>query len=222
MKRKFSTMAMKQPTAISHSGRREREAARRRADVLDVATGIFAEKGHEGTQISEIARVAEVSLATLYAMFKSKDELFQAVLVRAAESIRETVRAHVDAVDDPAERLLALVDRLLRCFDENRALMQIYTLGTHGLPWSIRQTMGEPLVDIYREFLDYVTELAQAAARVGRLGALAPETVALAVVGTVNATAAEWIESGRDEPLSDAAPGIRAVVERLLADAGEE
>ena len=94
--------------------------------------------------------------------------------------------------------------------------MRIYTMGTHGLPWSIRQAMGEPLVEIYRAFLDYVTEIARAAARAGLLGALAPEAVALAVVGTVNATAAEWIESGRDEPLSDAAPGIRAIFEQLL------
>jgi AcrR family transcriptional regulator len=212
---------MKQAIAIAPSGRREREAARRRADVLDVATEIFAEKGHEGTQISEIAQVAEVSLATLYAMFKSKDELYQTVLVRAAESIRDAVRAQVDAIDDPSERLLALVDCLLLRFNENRALMRIYTMGTHGLPWSIRQTMGEPLVAIYRAFLDYVTDLARAAARAGRLGALAPDAVALAVVGTVNATAAEWIESGRDEPLSDAAPGIRAIFERLLVNAND-
>jgi AcrR family transcriptional regulator len=212
---------MMQAIAIARSGRREREAARRRADVLDVATEIFAEKGHEGTPISEIAQVAEVSLATLYTMFKSKDELYQTVLVRAAESIRDAVRAQVDAIDDPAERLLALVDCLLLRFNENRALMRIYTMGTHGLPWSIRQTMGEPLVAIYRAFLDYVTDLARAAAHAGRLGALAPDAVALAVVGTVNATAAEWIESGRDEPLSDAAPGIRAIFEQLLVKASD-
>jgi len=47
-------------------------------------------------------------------------------------------------------------------------------------------------------------------------------TDVLAVVGTVNATAAEWIESGRDEPLSNAAPGICEVVERLLVEVGEE
>jgi AcrR family transcriptional regulator len=209
---------MTQPTPRAHSGRREREAARRRAEVLDVASEIFAEKGYEGAQISEIARVSEVSLATVYAMFKSKDELYQAVNTRAAESIRDTVRAHVDAIDDPAERLLVLIDCLLRCFDENGALMRIYTLGTHGLPWSIRQTLGEPMVAIYREFLDYISELARAAAAAGRLGDLDPEAVALAIAGTVNAASAEWIESGRSEPFSDAAPAIRAIVERLLVE----
>jgi AcrR family transcriptional regulator len=212
---------MTQATARVQPGRRQREAARRRADVLDVAADIFAEKGHEGAQISEIARVAEVSLATLYTMFDSKDELYQAVLTRAAESIRDTVRARLDVIDDPAERLLELIDCLLHCFDENRTLMRIYTMGTHGLPWSIRQTMGEPLVEIYRAFLDYVTGLARAAAHVGRLGALAPETVALALVGTVNATAAEWIESERDAPLTDAAPAIRALFEQLLVEADD-
>ena len=73
---------MTQLTPQPQSGRREREAARRRADVLAVASEIFAEKGYEGAQISAIARVAEVSLATVYAMFKSKEELYQAVFGR--------------------------------------------------------------------------------------------------------------------------------------------
>jgi AcrR family transcriptional regulator len=210
---------MKQATATVQSGRRQREAARRRADVLDVAANLFAERGFEGTQISEVARVAEVSLATLYAMFQSKDELFHAVLIRAAESIRHVVRSRVDDIEDPAERLLVLIDCLLHCFDENRALMRIYTMGTHGLPWSIRQAMGEPLVDIYRAFLDYVTGLTRAVAKAGRLGGLAPEAVALALVGTINATAAEWIETNRDAVLSDAAPTIRAIFEQLLTEA---
>jgi AcrR family transcriptional regulator len=212
---------MQRSSALARSGRREREAARRRIEVLDVATEIFAEKGYDGTQISEVAQTAEVSLATLYAIFQSKDELYQTVLVRAAESIRDAVRAQVDAIDDPVERLLVLVDCLLARFSEKRALMRIYTLGSHGLPWSIRQTMGEPLVAIYRSFLDYVTDLARAAARAGLLGSLAPDAVALAVVGTVNAAAAEWIESGREEPLSEAAPGIRAIFERLLVGASD-
>jgi hypothetical protein len=94
-------------------------------------------------------------------------------------------------------------------------------MSTHGLPWKIRQTMGEPLVEIYRAFLDYVTGLAQAAAHAGRLGTLAPEAVALALVGTINATAAEWIESERDAPLTDAAPTIRAIFEQLLTEADD-
>jgi len=211
---------MKRSAASARSGRREREAARRRDEVLDVATEIFAEKGYDGTPISEIARVAEVSLATLYSIFESKDALYQTVLVRAAESVREAVRAQVDAIEDPVERLLELVDSMLARVDENRALMRIYTLGTHGLPWSIRQTMGEPLVAIYRSFLDYATEITRAAARVGRLGHLAPEAVALAVVGTINAAAAEWIEAGREEPFCNSAPAIRAIFEQLLVPTG--
>jgi hypothetical protein len=99
--------------------------------------------------------------------------------------------------------------------------MRIYTLGTHGLPWSIRQTLGGPMVAIYREFLDYISDLARDAACAGRLGDLDPEAVALAIAGTINATSAEWIESERSDPISDAAAAIRAIVERLLVEAPE-
>ena len=212
---------MKQATPAVPAGRREREAARRRADILDVAADTFAERGYEGAQMSEIARRAEVSLATLYAMFDSKAELYQAVLERAATSIRSVVRARVELIEDPAERLLELIGCLLHCLDENRTLMRIHTMGTHGLPWRIRQTMGEPVVAIYRALLDYVTGLTREVARAGRLGALTPEAVAIALVGTINATVAEWIVSERDASLSDAAPAIREIFEQLLVDAND-
>ena len=74
------------------------------------------------------------------------------------------------------------------------------------------------MVEIYRGFLDYITELARDAAVAGRLGDLDPEAVALAIAGTINATSAEWIESGRSEPISHAAPAIRAIVACLLVE----
>jgi TetR/AcrR family transcriptional repressor of mexJK operon len=55
--------------------RRAQELAGRRADLLDAALEVFAEKGFDGAQISEIAGLAEVSLASLYAMFRFYEAL---------------------------------------------------------------------------------------------------------------------------------------------------
>lgn len=56
--------------------RRRRTSEQARAEIIRVAAQQFAIKGLSGTRVSEITRLANVSMATLYSHFSSKDELF--------------------------------------------------------------------------------------------------------------------------------------------------
>ena len=62
--------------------------------MLEAAAHLAAERGLEGVQMSEVARRAEVAIATLYRYFPSKTHLFVAVLA--------------DQVDRLGTRLLAV------------------------------------------------------------------------------------------------------------------
>jgi len=197
--------------------RRERENQLRRNDVLAAAASVFSEKGFQGAQIAEIAHLAELSLNTVYGLFKGKEELYEAVIHRAVATVHDRVRSHVETVEDPGERLLAVIDALFACFDEHRHLLQIYARTTHGLPWRVRQAMGADSLDVFQRFTVWLVGIAKEAKRAGRLGALDPETVALSLVGAVTTSAARWVESPRKETLVDAAPRVRAVFETLLS-----
>jgi AcrR family transcriptional regulator len=196
--------------------RREREIELRRSDILVAAAAVFSEKGFQGAQVAEIANAAEVSLNSVYGLFKGKEELYEAVIHAAAATVRDRVRAEVDAIEDPAAKLLAVIDALFACFDEHRHLLQIYARTTHGLPWRVRQAMGEDSLEIFQGFTVWLLGIAKAAKRAGRLGDLDPETVTLSLIGAVTTTAARWVESTRREALRDAAPRVRAVFEALL------
>ena len=60
------------------SPRRQKQAAETRAAVLDAARVLFSERGWSRTAMRDIAGAAEVSVETVYALFGSKPELFQA------------------------------------------------------------------------------------------------------------------------------------------------
>ena len=90
--------------------RREREIELRRADVLAAAAEEFAEKGFDGAQMSALAARAEVALGTLYSLFESKEQLFEAVISAGADALQQQLRAQVESVPDPRERLLRLID----------------------------------------------------------------------------------------------------------------
>jgi TetR/AcrR family transcriptional regulator len=65
--------------------RKEREKEHRREEILDAAQRVFFEKGLVISTMDEIAEAAELSKGTLYIYYKSKEDLYLAVLMRGLE-----------------------------------------------------------------------------------------------------------------------------------------
>ena len=60
----------------------------RRAQILNAAATVFAEKGFHRATTREIARVADVSEGTIYNYFDSKEDLLVGIITRLAEQQR--------------------------------------------------------------------------------------------------------------------------------------
>ena len=73
-------MVNEQPTT-----RRERRIAARKAQILDAAATVFAEKGFHRATTKEIATTASVSEGTIYNYFDSKADLLIGIITRLAE-----------------------------------------------------------------------------------------------------------------------------------------
>ena len=85
--------------------------------LLESATQFFMEKGFEATSMGEIAKHAHASKETFYRHFPTKEELFQAAMLRGAEKIA-TEFGSVFLSQDPPEVALAkfgqvVLERLL-------------------------------------------------------------------------------------------------------------
>ena len=80
-----------------------------RRHLIEVATGLFAERGYEGTSIEAVLEAADVSRGSLYHHFAGKERLFEAVVegvhTRVGESTLEAAAAVGDA--DPRTLLRA-------------------------------------------------------------------------------------------------------------------
>jgi AcrR family transcriptional regulator len=62
-----------------------------RARIIATARRLFAERGFDGCNVSEIARLAGMSQGNIYWHFASKEELFQAVLMEGFQAIGGTM-----------------------------------------------------------------------------------------------------------------------------------
>ena len=81
----------------------QRDAERTRADLLAVATEVFAESGYSGARVDEIAERTRTTKRMIYYYFGGKEGLYMAVLENAYRGIREAEQRlqvdHVDPVD---------------------------------------------------------------------------------------------------------------------------
>ena len=77
----------------------------RRAAILRSARRPFMSAGYAGTRMEPIAREAGVSTATLYSCFASKEELFAAVIIDAADDFERQMH-NVGAGAGPARERL--------------------------------------------------------------------------------------------------------------------
>ncbi len=83
--------------------------------ILEMALGVFLEKGYVGTSMDEIAARAGVSKQTVYKHFSDKDRLFSEILLATTDEVERLVRWIVEELDNP-RKTLQVFERLARRF----------------------------------------------------------------------------------------------------------
>jgi AcrR family transcriptional regulator len=94
------------------AARRERRAAARRAQILDAAARVFAEKGFARATTREVADAADVSEGTIYNYFDSKEDLLIGIMTQVAES--QLLHSLFDITDEHRVELKDLQEQVAR------------------------------------------------------------------------------------------------------------
>jgi AcrR family transcriptional regulator len=85
------------------SGKRAAQGRATRGQLIEVATGLFAEHGYEGTSIEAVLTAAGVSRGALYHHFAGKEALFTAVLEALNERITAQLTEVISGCADPVD-----------------------------------------------------------------------------------------------------------------------
>lgn len=82
--------------------------------ILDVSHKLFMEKGYDKTTIQDIIDAVGMSKGIIYYHFKSKEEVFDAVMKRQFSEANDTLAGIIESTDAPTarERLTKIVDTL--------------------------------------------------------------------------------------------------------------
>lgn len=108
----------------------EERAQQRRAEIIDAAARVFADKGYHEAGISDIAAELGLSHGTVYRYFRSKQELGERVLDRVLQRLAQTLLQEDPAASDTLEEYRAQIINILRrvfdLYETDRDLMRFY------------------------------------------------------------------------------------------------
>ena len=80
-----------------------------RAKLVDVARQLFAKKGVEATTMNDIAVASKKGRRTLYTYFKSKDQIYMAVVESELKMLSDTMDMVAKKPTVPDEKILELI-----------------------------------------------------------------------------------------------------------------
>jgi AcrR family transcriptional regulator len=138
---------------------RSRDADRTRAEILDIATAEFAQRGYAGARVDEIAAKMSTTKRMIYYYFGSKEHLFTATLERAYAGIR-SLEQELDVEHlDPADAIRQLAELT---FDHHEAhpdfirLVSIENIhhAEHIAKSDVLSSLANPAVDVLGRILE--------------------------------------------------------------------
>jgi AcrR family transcriptional regulator len=95
----------------------ERRRQQTREYLLAAAAEVFAERGFHGATLDEVAAVAGYTKGAVYSNFKSKDDLFLALLESRYEAAMDSLRAYLDTAAEP-HQAADFLDRITAELDD--------------------------------------------------------------------------------------------------------
>ena len=86
--------------------------------IIKVAQDIFAKFGYKKTTVHDIARAAHKVKSTIYQYFKSKEEIFQTVVEKESQVLKEEIKKVINLQDDPKKKLFSYVITRMRVLED--------------------------------------------------------------------------------------------------------
>jgi AcrR family transcriptional regulator len=132
---------------------------RRLGQILDHATEVFCEKGYEGASMRDLSRASGMSLAGLYHYFKSKERLLFLVQKNTFTTILETLKARLETVTDPEQRIRIFILNHLEYFVSNQQGLKVLSHEDESLKNGLSSEIDAIKREYYRICLGLMEDL---------------------------------------------------------------
>jgi len=151
---------------------RVRDPEQKKADIIDAAARLFAQKGVAATTMREIASESGAGLGLVTYHFKDKNDILSAVMLdKVVAEMGTVLAAEYNHSGNSKERLERLFSAYAEIETDNPLLM---ILALRGL---LRLVEGEenPMIDVFMERLNAITKIVEDGMAAGEFKDIRPE-----------------------------------------------
>jgi len=169
----------------------------KRDELVRIAAQQFKQSGYRATTLAEIGHKAGLDRATVYYYFGSKEELFREILRTGVDqNIRECVRISQNDKLDSLEKLQAIIQQLMKAYDEHYPHMYVYIQEEMDRIASEKSVWAQELAGQTRKFEKIVMGLISETIAAGKMRDDIPVSIAAnAIFGMLNWTH-RWYQPG--------------------------
>lgn len=195
------------PSPPARPALRARYDARRR-EVVATAAELFAERGYDGTSMSELTAATGLAAGGLYHYIEGKDDLLIAICDELLEPLLERAREIVAEQAPPVEQLRELVTAWVAHVVEHRHHMLVFTQERQAIERERRWRRVRSQRKAFEKILDEVLARGEGD---GSMTFADRRLSLLALLGMVNYTP-QWVRPGGRLSADEIADGYCAMV----------
>jgi TetR/AcrR family transcriptional regulator, cholesterol catabolism regulator len=204
----FATLGpMPVPSPPTRPALRARYDARR-SEVVATAARLFAERGYDGTSISELTAATGLAAGGLYHYIEGKDDLLIAICDELLEPLLERAQEIVAEGAPPVEQLRELVAAWVAHVVEHRHHMLVFTQERQAIERQQRWRRVRSQRQAFEQILDEVLERGEAD---GSMSFADRRLSLLALLGMVNYIP-QWVRPNGRLSAPEIAAGYCAMV----------
>ena len=163
-------------------------------DIVDAATEVFRTRGYRASTLEDVADALGLRRASLYHYVRSKGQLLSIICERALALTLQGLD-EINRIEDPAERLVALVRMHAILIAREQAMAKVFFDEQASLADGDRASVE----DVHRRYFAAFAGTIEASIEAGVLPPSDPRLSALAILGMVT-WVYKWFQPGRDDP----------------------
>jgi len=179
----------------------------RRTEIIDAARSIFARRGFALATMDEVAKEAGIAKGTIYLYFRSKTEVYKAVLDHDMSSLKKSSLERIDAAGTLRDKIEAFILARLENAEARKELFLIMDSESDHLALTRSRYR-----DWLREPVRYLAKEIEAASQRGEIRSVPAEKVAWIVADMTRGAIQRRLLNHSDYPVGEDAEFITAFV----------
>lgn len=181
--------------------------------IIEAAVEVIAENGYHASQVSKIAKTANVADGTIYLYFKNKEDILISVFKEKMGHFIERIEDSIHEKETASDKLLMLVKMHYTQLSKSPYLAIVTQLELRQSKPELRYEINKVL----KSYLDVIDSIISHGIAQGEIrDDINPQLIRQMIFGTLDETVTTWVMKSQRYPLIDQAEDVHYLLTKGL------